>query len=105
MKTALSVLALALCLACQGTPSESSADPAADLRPVEIVVLEHLEAAEAAEVLQDLVEAASAGGQAPALEILPDVDTNSLLIRAEDETLAQLKDLIAALDTNRTAGG
>ncbi len=47
---------------------------------------------------------ASEGGTAPDVQLLADEATNSLLVSADGELLAQLKDLIVALDSGRTPG-
>jgi len=103
MKTALTALALAACLACQNTPCATDEAPAVHAN-VEVIVLEHMEAAEAADVLTQLVASASAGGSDPEVVITADEATNSLLVSAPEATLAELKTLVVALDKQPAAG-
>ena len=67
----------------------------------EIITLQHAEAAELALVIEELVRAASAGGEEPDVSILADARTNSLLAMAPVETMAHLKELAAALDVQQ----
>lgn len=89
MKTALLACALVLA-ACTTPPVEQDGRDASH----EVIVLEFADAEELATALSELVEDAGGGD----IQILANADTNSLLLSAADEQMAQLKTLIAHLD-------
>ena len=91
----ISFLAALLASSCRSGPDAPAADPEAPL--FEVVVLEHAEADRLAVTLEDFLEDAAAGSEEPPL-VRADAQTNSLLLQARPEALAELKDLIARLD-------
>jgi hypothetical protein len=64
----------------------------------EVIALQHAAAADLAEALSALVASASSSAEAARVSVLADTRTNSLLVSAPEETLAQLRELIARLD-------
>jgi len=93
----IAFLSLVLATSCRtaSDSAQASTDPNAPV--IEVVVLEYAEADEVAAALEDLLADATAGSeQAP--KVRADARTNSLLLHARPEALAELKDLIAQLD-------
>jgi general secretion pathway protein D len=82
IRVPLACAALALA-ACATTPDEPV--------DVQVVVLEHVDAAEMARTLQELAPG-------PDLFVRADPRTNSLLLRADGKRMAQVKTLIVQLD-------
>lgn len=80
----------------------------------EIIVLEYADATELAETLRLFIEDAT-GARGPAspgpdttragVTIVADGTTNSLLLRASEERLGELKELIARLDVDANGNG
>jgi type II secretory pathway component GspD/PulD (secretin) len=57
--------------------------------PISVLTLKHAKAAEILKVL---------GGLFPTVEMIDDPRTNSLVVRADEKTLAELKELLSKLD-------
>lgn len=72
---------------------------------VEIIPLEHASASEVVRVVNALTASAAEGGGGPAIRLVADDRTNSILIGGEKSQRLRLRALVAHLDTPLEAGG
>jgi type II secretory pathway component GspD/PulD (secretin) len=87
---------------------QGTAGPSAPAAEFEVIRLQYATAPELAQTLSELVDAASEGAASPAspaIKVLSDDRTNSLLVTAPPGHMQELRDLIALLDREVTAGG
>lgn len=95
MHTALCAAALIALTACQST----SNTPAAEQPEWTIYSLENADAAKLAVVLNELFVDASSDGVSPVTgSVIPDVETNSLLLSGDIGQMPDVRNLIAKLD-------
>jgi len=85
--------------------SEGAASVEETPQQFELIPLQYAAAPDLAETLTDLVSDASEGGADSSVKVLSDDRTNSLLVMAPPEHMQELRDLIALLDREVTAGG
>jgi type II secretory pathway component GspD/PulD (secretin) len=94
------LLPLGLAPACQ---SSQAAAPAEEPQ-FEVIALAYAAAPELAATIQELV-AQPAVPETSGVKVLADPRTNSLLVMASPKQMPEVKDLIALLDVDATAGG
>ena len=82
-------------------PASARAEPP----ELELIPLRYAAAPELADALSDLVSAGAQGARDPAVKVLSDERTNSLLVMAPPDHMPRLRALIALLDREVTAGG
>ena len=76
---------------CQSIPANPES-------PHRVYYLQHARASDVADTLELLLEQHQAASGAPAHVVVPHADTNSLLVSAGPETLAQVSALLSQLD-------
>lgn len=93
----IAFLSLVLATSCRSASTSPQATTDPNALVVEVVVLQFAEADELAATLEGLLADATVG-VAEAPRVRADARTNSLLLQARPEALAELKNLIAQLD-------
>lgn len=95
-KEDIEAVAAAVKLLDAAVPAQSAATPAKET--VTLIRLEHARANEAAGALMNLYARRTTGRGTSGPRIVPDARTNSLLVAADDETLAAVRAMISLID-------
>ncbi len=83
-----------------------SASTAESAPRIEVIALQNAGAPDLAnEIRAILSQVAAKGGTAPTVSIIADPRTNSLLVHADTEDMAQIRELVAQLDRRVTEPG
>ena len=102
-KEDIEAVAAAVNLLDAAVPAQAAPAPAKET--VVMIRLEHAKANEAAGALMNLYARRTTGRSTPGPRVVPDARTNSLLVAADDETLAAVRDLISLIDQPAPADG